>query len=263
FVYDIFERRRTEILEAISQNPDVARVAGTVDHLFVVEGVEPGRAEFTVRARDADGEIRRDTVSLRVARPRSVHLHPKKAVAFTGRIVNARDPAVGDKKLTVTTGSRIRIGWTRETAGGEPLVGYGVYPIAIQPSGAAKVRERRIQDDNFTLMMPDRPRTFEVVPAGNYRGDSLVVETVESRGDSVAAVAGRDVGGLSDHSIQSRHRANRHVSADLSLVDNLGWGRRIIRIILTVVAVWLTLSLAACLLLLWLVRSPDDDPRQR
>ena len=237
YVYDIFERRRTEILEAASQTPGVARVEGAVDHLFVVHGVAPGRATFEVCARDADGEVRRDTVDLRVERTQAVQMHPKGARAFTGRVLRARDPVVGEKKLTVTTGSRIRIPWRRETAEGEPLIGYGVYPIAIEPAGAATLHDRRIQDDDFTLLTPDEPGTFEVVPADGLGGDPLVVEAVAPR-DARAGAWGT---GKREHVRQA---------------CDCGWGRSLLTIILIIVAVWLATALAACLLLLWIVRSP-------
>lgn len=177
FVYDVTNRERTQIEEARALTPKTAAVEGHVQHLVVVEALRPGIAEFQVRARDSAGQVRLDTLSMRVEPPHSLCFRPEDANAFSGTIVDYEE--VGERILTVTTESRIEIPWTRRAANGEPLLGYGVYPIDVSPSDAARIHDGITDAETFTLMMPDEPTTFEVEPQQQLEGEGFVVEVVE------------------------------------------------------------------------------------
>ncbi|QDG52158.1 hypothetical protein FIV42_15825 [Persicimonas caeni] len=206
FLYEVGDEAPLDVIAATSLAPDTAVVDGHVANLVVVHGLAPGRARFEVRAVDEDGEVHVDTLAMRVDRARTIRMYGDDASVFNGasdssdtHIAMAKlaaethlmdeedweddeddedeDDAV--QRLTFETGDRVEIPWTRYSATGEPLIGYGAYPIAIDPPNAAKLHDRLTDDDAFTLFMPEEPQTFEVVPAAGYEGDRLVIEVVE------------------------------------------------------------------------------------
>lgn len=179
FAYDIPENERVTVEKATSLTPKVARIEGRVANLFVVEGRSSGRAKFEVRARNEEGQLRVDTFALRIDRPTSVHFDPKWATAFSGRIVNRNPIGDEDPQLEVTAGSRIEIPWTRRSSNGEPLVGYGVYPVEVDPPEAAEIHDDLTEDESLTLRISDTPQTFDVVPKEGYDGDEITIEIVD------------------------------------------------------------------------------------
>jgi hypothetical protein len=192
FLYDVGEERPTEVQTAVSLDPDIARIEGHVANLVVVQGLAPGRARIEVRAVDEDGLVRPDTIAVRVDKPQTVrfdesHAHVVNGASTSIGVHGPYDPDEDDEadedeaEATVVfqTGARVEIPWTRTSANGEPLVGYGVFPVAVAPAGAAKIHDRLTEDDSITLFMPDEPQTFELGPAIGYRGDRLLIEVVE------------------------------------------------------------------------------------
>lgn len=178
FTYDIPEHQPADIVEARSTTPEVARIDDIDGNLFVVHGLSTGRAKFEVRARTEGGELRIDTVALRVDEATSVHFEPELATASRGKILRHNPVDGPDPTLEVTADSRIEIPWARISSGGEALVGYGAYPIAIEPPDDASIYDTD-DDESITLSMPDDERTFAVVPAEDYEGDEMTIEVVD------------------------------------------------------------------------------------
>lgn len=199
FLYDIPEGRPVEVLSATALTPDRGRVEGATENLVVVQGITTGWAKFEVRAIDEDEELRVDVIRMRVDGAHSIHFRPEGARVLDGLSLSKEalsNEALNEEKvgyLEVTTGSRVEIPWTRRSAKKEPLVGYGVYPIAIDPPDAAELHDRLTTHDTVTLFMPDEPTTFELVPAKGLRGDRLIIEVVSADLVAQTAIAGRGI----------------------------------------------------------------------
>lgn len=162
--------------------PQTGRVAKQKGNRFAVDALSVGWALFEVHGRDKEGRLRIDTIRLRVDRVETLRFHPRKARVFAES--SGDDPETTTvQRIEVPAGSRVEIPWTRLSAKQEPLIGYGVFPIAIKPPGAARIDESVRAQDHFTLVIADEsiPFEFEVVPAAGLRGDRLIIEVVKPR----------------------------------------------------------------------------------
>jgi hypothetical protein len=137
YVYRVGTENAVDITEATSRQAGVVRVEGHATNRLTIQGVAPGRARIDVRA-TVDGQPSTDTIAIRVDRGARIQFD-----AAGSWVVGERDMRVeGDSDyLRFPTGARVEIPWTRWSASGEPLVGYGVFPIEMQPAESADVDE--------------------------------------------------------------------------------------------------------------------------
>lgn len=95
----------------------------------------------------------------------------------------------------------------------------------------------------------ERPPTVVVVQAGSTSAETDVLSLSGDNADSSVAVPGKS--GDCDAQITPAHTASDNPQVECC--NTHGWGRWLIRTIIGIAAFWLTLALAACLLLWWLV----------
>lgn len=230
YVYDVDEEEPVEIRDAKSLDEKVARVDDEVDNAFVVQGLAAGRARFEVRARDEAGQTRTDVIAFRVAAPKSVEFEASRAVATSGEIIDWEYLEGSTQKLEVTPDARVQIPWERRAANGDGLIGFGVFPIDIEPDGAATIHDRLTDGDTVTLFMPGEPQTFEVLPGEGCTGNRLVIEVVDP--DEVTA-------GL---------------PLNWAPIQPLGFGRSLLK--------WIVLWLLIGALMMWTLHSVSEEHRR-
>jgi len=109
------------IVSASSTRPEILRVVAAADETVVLQGVAPGGAEITVRARDASGEELTDTMFFHVAN------------AATHRLEHTCTEEAG---ATYVRGAPIDVFHGLATSDRRPVVGYEHLPVSIEPRGA-------------------------------------------------------------------------------------------------------------------------------
>ena len=115
-------------------------------NLFALKATKPGAARVSVLAEsDYDGP-RRDSVTMRV--------EPIDSVRFE-HVCSDSSSAV-----YLAGSSDVEVAWYRRTARGEPLIGGGVYPVAVEPAGAIVLRE---DDEDQSYLHFELPRAVEHV----------------------------------------------------------------------------------------------------
>ena len=116
-----YQERKVTINEATSSDESVLSVVGTSGDVFTVEGTGTGSAELRADATTVDsGEGLVDTIDMRAAIPEVLKLQHSCGDNPSGRV---------GKYLVDQT---ILIPFEMELADGQPVIGYGYYPVTAE-----------------------------------------------------------------------------------------------------------------------------------
>ena len=111
------------VVKAESATPETLAVVGSEGSMVTVEGKAAGTALLQVEA-TVSGQNLSDSVDLLVAVPEVLKLH---------------HTCSEDRKGLYFTGQRIFLPFDMQRANGQPVIGYGFHPIAVEPAAALTV----------------------------------------------------------------------------------------------------------------------------
>jgi len=169
---------RTPVTVAIAQSKSgaIARVTGTSGNRITLEGRAAGRAEIEVTSSAGN-----DAFDINVAEVASATL------AYPGLLLVPATPPVW-----IVEGGTARFGVSLRDAQNRLLIGYGDFPVTIEPADADVLPT---QDVAHLAVRFTAPGTFELTPLG---GASLEVEVVAASViDTLALETGLDGGASS------------------------------------------------------------------
>lgn len=146
--------RDVTIKEAVSERSETLAVSGTSGNSFTVEGVAAGSARLSVKATDQSGVTLEDSVTMRAAAPEVLKLK---------HLCGGDDQA----RQLYMAGKPVYVMFDMELADGQPVVGYGYYPIKAAPEAA------------FTLKADSRDQQFLQLTMGAEAGDGEVTSTID------------------------------------------------------------------------------------
>ena len=141
------EEVRLELAQA--QPPLV--VEGVAAHTVQLKATQAGKALVKVKGRTQDGRVLQDQITLRAA--------PIAAIALAHGCTD-QNHAVYQAGL-----SDVAVPMTRYAANRELLVGYGVFPVTLEPEGSATVDTRSEDGHALHLSLAKRAARFELVSA--------------------------------------------------------------------------------------------------
>ncbi len=153
YVHDLEHDRPVTIERAESLSPDVLSIEGHVAHLVGVKAHKPGRARLVVWFKDADGQMKRDSVVMRASEIAQVHM---------------AHPCSGDDRggapLSLEGARDIFVPWVRRDANHELLIGYGQFPVKVTPPGAASIRTNRTDAGGVSIDIGEDASSFVLEP---------------------------------------------------------------------------------------------------
>lgn len=114
------------VLSATSDDPAALAVVGTGSNSIVLEGKADGNVLLSVRARVSGGREVEDSVNLTVREAEVMKL---------GHFCTTEAHAA------FIAGSPVRIDFDLQRENGQNLIGYGHYPVTIEPAGALTIDE--------------------------------------------------------------------------------------------------------------------------
>lgn len=147
--------RDVTIKEAVSESSDTLAVSNTSGNAFTVEGVAAGTARLSVKATDQSGVTLDDSVTMRAAVPEVLKLK---------HLCGGDDQA----RRLYMAGKPAYVMFDMELSDGQPVVGYGYYPVKATPEAA------------FTVKTDSRDQQFLQVTMGAEAGEAEITSTIDA-----------------------------------------------------------------------------------
>ena len=164
-VHDVRRDEAAHVVEARSKDPDVVEITGTVAHLVGLKARSPGLARIEVRAVDDQGIERADAFTIRVAP--------------VERLLLEDDCWHEESRPLVLTGAKLYLPWSRRSSTNEPLTGFGIFPLRVEPEAAGELRTNSVDQGGGWLDVARHVGRFEVRPTVGG-GDGVAFEAVDA-----------------------------------------------------------------------------------
>lgn len=123
-VVDVGQLRPVELLAASSADPEIIEVVDFAGHQLTIEGISDGNALLEVEGTTAGGETLTDSVNFN-ARVPEVHL------------LRHTCGTLGSQGQAYLTGQRIWVPFELQMSNGQPVIGYGYYPVSSSGTGTS------------------------------------------------------------------------------------------------------------------------------
>ncbi|MFT4979811.1 MAG: hypothetical protein ACI8S6_005723 [Myxococcota bacterium] len=157
-VRDVGAQQPVNLTEASTDDPGVIEVASFNDHELTVTATGEGFARLQVAGTTADGEDLTDSVNLMASVP-EVHL-----------LWHTCDPT-GQGAAGYLTGQRVWLPFELEMSNGQPVIGYGYYPVAFDGAPVLTVNSADSTQQHMAADIGDTPG--ELTMTSDVDGSSL------------------------------------------------------------------------------------------